>query len=66
MKAHFHGVRGSYPVPGDKTIRYGGNTTCISFTTEFEGAIIRTIVDMGNGAILAGKEILSNYREQRF
>lgn len=61
MKIHFHGVRGSYPVPGDKTIRYGGNTTCISFTTEHEGTIVRTIVDMGNGAILAGKEILSNY-----
>ncbi len=26
----FWGVRGTLPVPGEKTIRYGGNTPCIS------------------------------------
>lgn len=61
MQINFHGVRGSYPVPGDKTIRYGGNTTCISITTEYLGMIIRVIVDMGNGAITAGKVVLANY-----
>ncbi|HQT27608.1 MAG TPA: MBL fold metallo-hydrolase, partial [Burkholderiales bacterium] len=29
MKIKFWGVRGSIPVPGEKTAKYGGNTTCI-------------------------------------
>ncbi|MCH2445479.1 MAG: MBL fold metallo-hydrolase, partial [Candidatus Marinimicrobia bacterium] len=30
----FWGVRGSVPSPGSETIRYGGNTSCISITVE--------------------------------
>ncbi len=30
MAAQFWGVRGTLPVPGKKTVRYGGNTSCIS------------------------------------
>lgn len=30
MKIRFWGVRGSTPVPGPQTVRYGGNTTCVS------------------------------------
>jgi phosphoribosyl 1,2-cyclic phosphodiesterase/ActR/RegA family two-component response regulator len=30
---HFWGVRGTLPVPGDGTLRYGGNTSCV--TMEF-------------------------------
>ncbi len=29
MRFRFWGVRGSIPTPGEKTVRYGGNTTCI-------------------------------------
>jgi phosphoribosyl 1,2-cyclic phosphodiesterase len=29
MKFTFWGVRGSIPSPGPRTVRYGGNTTCI-------------------------------------
>jgi phosphoribosyl 1,2-cyclic phosphodiesterase len=29
MKIRFWGVRGSIASPGPKTVRYGGNTTCI-------------------------------------
>ena len=25
----FHGVRGSIPSPGNATVRYGGNTSCV-------------------------------------
>ncbi|MEJ2756126.1 MAG: MBL fold metallo-hydrolase, partial [Gammaproteobacteria bacterium] len=46
MLITLHGVRGSIPVPGPQTIRYGGNTTCISITTD-EGDQI--IIDGGTG-----------------
>ena len=29
MKFRFWGVRGSIPSPGPRTVRYGGNTTCL-------------------------------------
>jgi phosphoribosyl 1,2-cyclic phosphodiesterase/CheY-like chemotaxis protein len=41
----FWGVRGSIPVPGPSTIRYGGNTTCVEVRTDSE--II--ILDAGSG-----------------
>jgi phosphoribosyl 1,2-cyclic phosphodiesterase/CheY-like chemotaxis protein len=41
----FWGVRGSIPVPGPSTIRYGGNTTCVEVRTD--GEII--ILDAGSG-----------------
>jgi phosphoribosyl 1,2-cyclic phosphodiesterase/CheY-like chemotaxis protein len=41
----FWGVRGSIPVPGPSTIRYGGNTTCVEVRTN--GDII--VLDAGSG-----------------
>jgi phosphoribosyl 1,2-cyclic phosphodiesterase len=41
----FWGVRGSIPVPGPSTLRYGGNTTCLELRTD--GEII--ILDAGTG-----------------
>ncbi len=32
MQVQFWGVRGTLPVPGKKTVRYGGNTSCITLT----------------------------------
>lgn len=29
MQVKFWGTRGSIPVPGNSTIRYGGNTSCV-------------------------------------
>ena len=46
MLITLQGVRGSIPVPGPQTTRYGGNTTCISITTD-EGDQI--IIDGGTG-----------------
>ncbi len=46
MKISFWGVRGSIPSPGGKTVRYGGNTTCIAIETE-DGELI--ILDAGTG-----------------
>jgi len=41
----FWGVRGSIPVPGPETLRYGGNTTCIEVRAD--GEII--VLDAGTG-----------------
>ena len=46
MKLRFWGVRGSIPAPGPETVRYGGNTSCVSVTTASGGLII---IDMGTG-----------------
>jgi len=46
MKIRFWGVRGSIPSPGRKTVRYGGNTTCIEVETN-DGQTI--IFDAGTG-----------------
>lgn len=48
MKITFWGVRGSIPCPGPKTIRYGGNTTCIEVRTD-DGELI--ILDAGSGIV---------------
>ena len=41
----FWGVRGSVPVPGPETLRYGGNTTCVELRAD--GEII--VLDAGTG-----------------
>jgi phosphoribosyl 1,2-cyclic phosphodiesterase len=61
MDIAFHGVRGSYPVPGKETNNYGGNTSCVSVSRELDGKIVRIIIDCGTGAIPLGKEIVNNY-----
>ena len=61
MKIQFYGVRGSYPVPGESTLRYGGNTTCVSISKEIDGKIYRVIIDSGTGIIKLGKEIIGNF-----
>ena len=44
------GVRGSIPVPGRSTVRYGGNTSCVEVRAD--GEII--ILDAGSGIRLLG------------
>jgi len=49
----FWGVRGSYPTPGNATVRYGGNTACVEVT-----AGGRTIIlDAGTGIIPLGRDL---------
>ncbi len=55
----FWGVRGSFPVPGPHTIRYGGNTTCVEI--QVGGHII--ILDAGTGIINLGHDLLRRARE---
>ena len=61
MIIKFHGVRGSYPVPGKDTVKYGGNTTCVSFTTIHDGKLSRIIIDSGTGIVQLGKDIITNF-----
>jgi phosphoribosyl 1,2-cyclic phosphodiesterase len=49
----FWGVRGSIPAPGSRTLRYGGNTTCISVEGD-EGVLV---IDAGTGIRSLGKTL---------
>ncbi|HEX29779.1 TPA: MBL fold metallo-hydrolase [Candidatus Poribacteria bacterium] len=54
LKIRFYGVRGSHPVPGPSTLRFGGNTSCVEVRADRR--II--ILDAGTGIIPLGKEIV--------
>jgi phosphoribosyl 1,2-cyclic phosphodiesterase len=56
MKVKFWGVRGSIASPGPKTVRYGGNTTCIEIRTEANELII---LDAGTGIFPLSQTLLS-------
>ena len=56
MKIRFWGVRGSIPAPGPDTIRYGGNTACVSIHTKAGGLVI---VDMGTGLMHLGNALMA-------
>src|SRR5882672_8175859 len=56
MKIRFWGVRGSIPAPGPDTIRYGGNTACVSVHTRGGGLVI---IDMGTGLMHLGNALLA-------
>jgi phosphoribosyl 1,2-cyclic phosphodiesterase len=47
MKVRFWGVRGSLPTPGRKTVRYGGNTSCV----EVRLGERRLLLDAGSGLV---------------
>jgi phosphoribosyl 1,2-cyclic phosphodiesterase len=49
----FWGVRGSIPVPGRETIRYGGNTSCVEVRAD--GEII--VLDAGTGIRALGLDL---------
>lgn len=57
----FWGVRGSVPVPGPGTIRYGGNTACVEFRAG--GEIV--ILDAGTGIRQLGEALAAEFGEQR-
>ncbi len=56
MKIKFWGVRGSIPAPGPDTIRYGGNTSCVSVHTRSGGLVI---IDMGTGMMHLGNTLMA-------
>ena len=48
MRAHFLGVRGSTPAPGESFVRYGGYTSCIAVAHD-DDAAPSLILDSGTG-----------------
>ena len=54
MILKFWGIRGSIPVPGEKTIKFGGNTPCVQIITKND--II--ILDAGTGIRELGKNLI--------
>jgi phosphoribosyl 1,2-cyclic phosphodiesterase len=56
----FWGVRGSIPVPGDATLRYGGNTTCVELRAD--GEII--VLDAGTGIRALGVALEEEFGSQ--
>ena len=55
MKLRFWGVRGSIPVPGLETSRYGGNTSCLEVTAPGASPLV---MDCGTGARRLGPALL--------
>src|SRR5438270_5092760 len=56
----FWGVRGSIPVPGPETLRYGGNTTCVEVRAD--GEII--VLDAGTGIRALGARLEQEFGGQ--
>ena len=56
MKIRFWGVRGSIASPGPKTVRYGGNTTCIEVRTDDNELLI---LDAGTGIFPLSQTLLA-------
>jgi phosphoribosyl 1,2-cyclic phosphodiesterase len=54
MKVTFYGVRGSIATPGPSTVRYGGNTVCLSVRLA-DGTLI--VLDAGTGLRVLGDEL---------
>lgn len=55
MEVTFWGVRGSIPAPGPGTVRYGGNTACVSVRLA-SGDLL--ILDLGTGARNLGNALM--------
>ena len=54
MEITFWGVRGSYPVPGPATVRYGGQTSCVEVRTKSGAGVI---IDAGTGLRALGQKL---------
>ena len=57
MRVRFWGVRGSIPVPGRHTNRYGGNTSCVEVCPRHATPII---IDAGTGIRHMGKQLMQS------
>lgn len=54
MRVRFWGTRGSLPVPGPSTIRFGGNTSCVQVESD-AGTLV--VIDCGSGAQALGRAL---------
>jgi phosphoribosyl 1,2-cyclic phosphodiesterase len=56
MKVSVWGCCGSLPTPGESTIRYGGNTTCLEVRLNDNTLIV---IDAGSGIRNLGEKLLA-------
>jgi phosphoribosyl 1,2-cyclic phosphodiesterase len=61
MEFRFWGTRGSIPVPGPSTLRYGGNTPCCEVRSK-QGDVV--IIDAGTGICQLGRSLLKERAER--
>ena len=61
IELNYWGVRGTIPVPGEKTLKYGGNTSCISL--EFTRGNF-FIFDAGTGIMLLSEHLMAKERSK--
>ena len=61
MRAHFLGVRGSTPAPGESFVRYGGYTSCLAMAHDDE-AVPTLILDSGTGI----RRVTAMYGDEAF
>ncbi|MCI0475808.1 MAG: MBL fold metallo-hydrolase [Anaerolineales bacterium] len=61
MRVIFWGVRGSFPAPGPKTARVGGNTSCV----EVRAGGHRIILDAGTGIIQLGNALVAQHQADK-
>ena len=57
MYIKFWGTRGSIPVPGNNTLKYGGNTSCVEIRLSNDKLLI---LDAGSGIRELGKNLVSD------
>jgi phosphoribosyl 1,2-cyclic phosphodiesterase len=55
MRTHFWGVRGTIASPGPKTLRYGGNTSCVAVESDSGDFIV---LDAGSGFCPLGDSLM--------
>jgi phosphoribosyl 1,2-cyclic phosphodiesterase len=60
VRVTFYGVRGSIATPGPSTVRYGGNTVCVSVRTRDDDLIV---LDAGTGIRVLGEELVAHGRK---
>ena len=63
MRVRFWGVRGSVPVPGTDTVRYGGNTACVEVSAP---GLPPVVLDCGTGARGLGPALLERPERQLY
>ncbi len=61
LRVKFWGTRGSIPTPGPKTLRYGGNTSCVEVRV---GSHI-LMLDCGSGAREMGLELAREFQSRK-
>lgn len=61
MRFQFWGVRGSIPTPGEKTLTYGGNTTCIEVRGDNNELLV---LDGGTGIFQLAQTLFAEFPVQ--